>query len=32
VVLKDVFGAHAELGWFIASIYLICGAFRLATL
>jgi CDP-diacylglycerol--serine O-phosphatidyltransferase len=30
VVLKDVFGAHAELGWFIASIYLICGAFRLA--
>jgi len=30
VVLKDVFGGHAELGWFIASIYLICGAFRLA--
>jgi len=30
VVLKDVFGDHAELGWFIASIYLICGAFRLA--
>ncbi len=30
VVLKDVFGAHDELGWFIASIYLICGAFRLA--
>jgi CDP-diacylglycerol--serine O-phosphatidyltransferase len=30
VVLKDVFGEHAEWGWFIASIYLICGAFRLA--
>src|SRR6266851_3338245 len=30
VVLKDVFGRHPELGWFIASIYLICGAFRLA--
>lgn len=27
VVLKDVFG---EVGWFIASIYLICGALRLA--
>src|SRR2546428_14181815 len=35
IVLRDVFGdifgeAHPELGWFIASIYLICGAFRLA--
>ena len=31
IVLKDVFGDHhAELGWFVASIYLICGAFRLA--
>src|SRR5512137_1955093 len=30
VVLKDVFGDHPEWGWFIASIYLICGAFRLA--
>ena len=35
VVLRDVFqgppfGQHPELGWFIASIYLICGAFRLA--
>lgn len=30
VVLKDVFGEHAEWGWFVASIYLICGAFRLA--
>lgn len=31
VVLRDVFrGEYAEFGWFIASIYLICGAFRLA--
>src|SRR5512137_2506639 len=30
VVLKDVFQGHQEWGWFIASIYLICGAFRLA--
>jgi len=30
IVLKDVFIKHAEWGWFIASIYLICGAFRLA--
>jgi CDP-diacylglycerol--serine O-phosphatidyltransferase len=30
VVLKDVFEGHPELGWFIASIYLLCGAFRLA--
>jgi CDP-diacylglycerol--serine O-phosphatidyltransferase len=30
VVLKDVFGGHDQWGWFIASIYLICGAFRLA--
>ena len=31
VVLKDAFGPeHGEWGWFIASIYLICGAFRLA--
>src|SRR5579864_6331559 len=30
VVLRDVFMGHPELGWFIASIYLICGAFRLA--
>ncbi len=29
VVLKD-FGVFADWGWFIASIYLICGAFRLA--
>jgi CDP-diacylglycerol--serine O-phosphatidyltransferase len=30
IVLRDVFPEHPELGWFIASIYLICGAFRLA--
>jgi|SRR6185369_13409189 len=30
VVLKDVFQGHSELGWFISSIYLLCGAFRLA--
>jgi len=30
IVLKDVFSTHPEVGWFIASIYLICGALRLA--
>ena len=30
IVLKDVFIQHPEVGWFIASIYLICGALRLA--
>src|SRR5664279_656889 len=30
VVLRDVFEGHPEAGWFIASIYLLCGAFRLA--
>ena len=30
IVLKDVFVAHPEFGWFLASIYLICGALRLA--
>jgi CDP-diacylglycerol--serine O-phosphatidyltransferase len=30
VVLRDLFPGHPEVGWFIASIYLICGAFRLA--
>lgn len=30
VVLHDVFAGHPERGWFIASIYLLCGAFRLA--
>src|SRR5437588_2834771 len=29
VLLKDL-GEHADWGWFIASIYLMCGAFRLA--
>ena len=30
VVLKDVFVNHQEIGWFISSVYLICGALRLA--
>ena len=30
VVLRDVFASTPEVGWFIASIYLICGALRLA--
>jgi CDP-diacylglycerol---serine O-phosphatidyltransferase len=30
IVLADVFSAHRQIGWFIASIYLLCGAFRLA--
>ena len=30
IVLKDVFAEYAEFGWFIASIYLVCGAYRLA--
>jgi CDP-diacylglycerol---serine O-phosphatidyltransferase len=30
VVLRDVFVSRPEWGWFIASVYLICGAFRLA--
>jgi CDP-diacylglycerol--serine O-phosphatidyltransferase len=30
VVLHDVFAARPEIGWFIASMYLICGALRLA--
>src|SRR5580692_9808584 len=30
IVLRNVFESHPEIGWFIASIYLICGAFRLA--
>jgi CDP-diacylglycerol--serine O-phosphatidyltransferase len=30
IVLKDVFSEHPQFGWFIASVYLICGAFRLA--
>jgi len=30
IVLRDVFVQYAEVGWFIASVYLICGALRLA--
>jgi CDP-diacylglycerol--serine O-phosphatidyltransferase len=30
IVLKDVLPTLPEVGWFIASIYLICGALRLA--
>jgi CDP-diacylglycerol--serine O-phosphatidyltransferase len=30
IVLRDVFDNHPQFGWFIASVYLICGAFRLA--
>src|SRR5687767_6422494 len=30
IVLADVFERYEKLGWFIASIYVICGAFRLA--
>ena len=30
IVLRDFFPERPEIGWFIASIYLICGAFRLA--
>ena len=30
IVLKDVFVDSPEIGWFMASIYLICGALRLA--
>src|SRR6266446_5519118 len=30
IVLLYVFVGHPQFGWFIASIYLICGAFRLA--
>jgi len=30
VVLGEVFISHPQIGWFIASIYLLCGAFRLA--
>jgi len=30
IVLRDVFRDYAEIGWFISSIYLVCGAFRLA--
>ncbi len=31
IVLRDVFNdQYTEVGWFISSIYLLCGAFRLA--
>jgi CDP-diacylglycerol---serine O-phosphatidyltransferase len=30
IVLKDVFTGHPEIGWFLASVYVICGALRLA--
>ena len=30
VVFKEVFANYPQIGWFIASIYLLCGAFRLA--
>jgi CDP-diacylglycerol---serine O-phosphatidyltransferase len=30
VVLADVFVKYHQISWFIASIYLLCGAFRLA--
>src|SRR5436853_7747351 len=30
IVLKDVIPGRPQLGWFIASMYLLCGAFRLA--
>src|ERR1051325_5552081 len=30
IVLRDVFVGHPEVGWFLASVYVICGALRLA--
>src|SRR5206468_2678780 len=30
IVLKDVFIQYPQAGWFVASIYLVCGAVRLA--
>ncbi|MBM3882849.1 MAG: CDP-diacylglycerol--serine O-phosphatidyltransferase [Verrucomicrobia bacterium] len=30
IVLRDTFAQYQEIGWFIASIYLMCGALRLA--
>jgi CDP-diacylglycerol---serine O-phosphatidyltransferase len=30
IVLRDVFLRYSEVGWFIASVYVICGALRLA--
>lgn len=30
IVMHDVFVRYQEIGWFVASVYLICGALRLA--
>jgi len=30
IVLRDIMPGYPQLGWFLASVYLICGAFRLA--
>lgn len=30
IVFRDVFVSNPQIGWFIASVYLICGALRLA--
>src|SRR5688500_13919502 len=30
IVFRDVFVQHSQLGWFIDSVYLMCGALRLA--
>ncbi len=30
IVLRDVFANQPQIGWFIAALYLICGALRLA--
>lgn len=30
IVLRDFLPSYPQIGWFIASIYVICGAFRLA--
>jgi CDP-diacylglycerol--serine O-phosphatidyltransferase len=30
IVLRDVFADRHEIGWFIASVYVLCGALRLA--
>lgn len=30
IVLRDIVPDYPQVGWFIASVYLICGAFRLA--
>src|SRR5687768_403820 len=30
IVFRDVFVEHTQVGWFLTSVYLICGALRLA--